>query len=372
MVRKMKIMVVIGTRPEIIKLSSLSEAINKCEELSLQLVHTGQHYDYEMSKLFFKELNLPEPTINLEVGSGTHASQTGKIMMLLEKVMIKQRPDLVLVLGDTNSTLASALTAVKIHLTVGHIEAGARSYDMSMPEEINRLVVDHISHLLFAPSKNCSENLKRESVLGKVYISGDIMFDTLLKHMPLASRNRILENIGLKPRSYAILTLHRAENVDNPFRLRSIIEAIVHLDDIYILFPVHPRTMNRLASLNFLKKLEKTKHVKLLKPLSYHQILKLISEAKLVMTDSGGIQKEAFWLKVPCITLRENTEWVETVELGANFLTGFNTDKIISFAKMLVNDEHIIDKINGLPNPYGDGKASDNIVRSIIEYFHLS
>jgi UDP-GlcNAc3NAcA epimerase len=365
-----KMVLVLGARPQIIKSVLLVKELSNNSTVDLKLIHTGQHYDYEMSQVFFEELGLFDSHVNLGVGSGSHAYQTSEMMIRLEKVLIELKPHLLIVPGDTNSTLAGALTAAKLQVKVAHVEAGCRSYDMSMPEEINRRITDHISSQLFSPSQNCFEHPKREGVLGRVYVSGDTMFDVLLKHMPLASRNRILEEIDIEPRSYAFLTLHRAENVDNPFRLRNIIKAITRLDDIHIIFPIHPRTMDRLTSLNLLRKLREAKHVKLLKPLSYHEMLKLISEAKLVLTDSGGVQKEAFWLKVLCITLRENTEWIETVKLGVNFLAGSNIDKILSFAKMLVNDEDIRNRIKALPNPYGNGAASKNIAKFIIENFN--
>jgi UDP-N-acetylglucosamine 2-epimerase (non-hydrolysing) len=239
-----------------------------------------------------------------------------------------------------------------------------------MPEEINRRVVDHISSLLFAVSERCVKNLEKEMVLGRIYLTGDTMFDVFLKHMPLALKSGILKEINLEPQTYAVLTVHRAENVDDPIKLENIVRAIIQLSNIHIVFPVHPRTMSRLSSQGLLRKLEEAKHVKLLKPLGYHDMLKLMSEAKLILTDSGGVQKEAFWLKVPCITLRENTEWMETVEFGANFLVGCDINRIVSTAKMLINDDHVGDKIKKLPNPYGDGRAAEKIVEFLLEYLN--
>jgi UDP-N-acetylglucosamine 2-epimerase (non-hydrolysing) len=365
----MMIALVLGTRPQIIKSAPIIYEARR-KSLDIKVIYTGQHYDYNLSKTFFNELNLPDPYVNLGVGSGSHAYQTAEIMLRLEKALVELKPNLVMVPGDTNSALAGALTPVKLGIKVAHVEAGARSYDMSMPEEINRRVIDHISQFLFAVSERCVKNLEKETVLGKIYLTGDTMFDVFLKHMPLASKSSILKENALDPQTYAVLTLHRAENVDNPLKLENIVRAIIQLSNMYVVFPVHPRTMSRLSSQGLLKKLEEAKHVKLLKPLGYHDMLKLESEAKLILTDSGGVQKEAFWLKVPCITLRENTEWTETVELGANFLVGYDTNRIVSTAKMLINDSHVRDKVKRLPNPYGDGRAAEKIVEFLLEYLN--
>jgi UDP-N-acetylglucosamine 2-epimerase (non-hydrolysing) len=219
-------------------------------------------------------------------------------------------------------------------------------------------------------SERCSRNLEKESVLGKIFLTGDTMYDVFLEHMPIASKSNVLKENNLEPQTYAVLTLHRAENVDNPLRLESIIKAIIQLNNVDIVFPVHPRTKGRLSSQGLIRKLEEAKHVRLLEPLGYHDMLKLMSEAKLILTDSGGIQKEAFWLKVPCITLRENTEWIETVELGANFLAGYDTNHIISMVNMLVSNNHVKDRIKKLPNPYGDGRAAEKVIKFLLEYLN--
>jgi len=365
----MMIALVLGTRPQIIKSAPIIYEAGR-KSLDIKVIYTGQHYDYNLSKTFFNELNLPDPYVNLGVGSGSHACQTAEIMLRLEKALVELKPNLVMVPGDTNSALAGALTPVKLGIKVAHVEAGARSYDMSMPEEINRRVIDHVSSLLFAVSERCVKNLEKETVLGRIHLTGDTMFDVFLKHMPLASKSSILKESGLDPQTYAVLTLHRAGNVDNPLKLENIVKAIIQLSDIHIVFPVHPRTMSRLSSQGLLKKLEEAKHVKLLKPLGYHDMLKLMSEAKLILTDSGGVQKEAFWLNVPCITLRENTEWMETVELGANFLVGYDTNRIVSTAKILINNGHVKDEIKRLPNPYGDGRAAGKIIGFLLEYLN--
>ncbi len=317
----MKLMLVLGARPQIIKSAPLIHEILKETELELQIVHTGQHYDYEMSKTFFNELELPSPLINLGVGSGSHAWQTGKMMMGLEKAMSKLKPDLVLVPGDTNSTLAGALAAVKLHLPVGHVEAGARSYDMRMPEEVNRRLTDHCSRLLFACTQNCVENLRKEGLPNEsIHLSGDTMYDVLLYLLPKALKDNVLERFNLESENYGVVTLHRPENVDNPEPLKSIVEALIQLEDLTLFFPVHPRAMKMLRAGGLLERLRKAKHLRLVDPVGYLEMLHLVKHAKIVFTDSGGLQKEAFWLHTPCVTIRETTEWVETVQLGANML----------------------------------------------------
>jgi UDP-N-acetylglucosamine 2-epimerase (non-hydrolysing) len=320
-----------------------------------------------MTKIFFEELSLPEPVANLNVGSGTHAQQTAKIMLRLEKLLQKQKPDLVVVPGDTNSTLAGALTAAKLHIPVAHIEAGARSYDMKMPEEINRRLTDHCSTLLFTPTENCTQNLIKEGISkAKIHQTGDTMYDVLIQQLPKAEKTQIPEQLGLTPKTYTLLTTHRPENVDNPKNLKNIIKAIIRLNQLTIVFPAHPRTQKQLRKTRLLKKLEKQKHIKIIKPLGYHETIKLIKNAALVLTDSGGMQKEAFWLKTPCITLRKTTEWPETVKLGANHLTGTNAQKITQTATEILKKEgEITEKLRKLPNPFGDGKASQKIMEAI-------
>lgn len=319
-----------------------------------------------MTKIFFEELNLPNPIVNLNVGSGTHAQQTAKIMLRLEKVLQKQKPDMVVVPGDTNSTLAGALTAAKLHIPIAHIEAGARSYDMRMPEEINRRLTDHCSTLLFTPTENCTKNLIEEGIAKeKIHQTGDTMYDVLLQQLPKAEKTSILEQLDLKPKSYALLTTHRPENVDDSKNLKNIIEAITRLQ-LTIVFPVHPRTKKQLCKTRLLQKLEKQKHIKIIQPLGYHETIKLIKNAALVLTDSGGMQKEAFWLKTPCITLRENTEWPETVNLGVNHLVGADTEKIVERTnKILSEREKIAERFKKLPNPFGNGNASQKILNTI-------
>ena len=362
----MRIMLVIGARPQIIKSAPIIHEASKDSEIKFQIVHTGQHYDFEMSKIFFGELGLPNPTVNLGVGSGSHAWQTGKMMIGLEKTIKKLKPDLVLVPGDTNSTLAGALAAVKLHVPVAHVEAGARSYDMRMPEEVNRRLTDHCSRMLFAATENCVNNLLKEGIpKDQIRFTGDTMYDALLRHMPKSLKSRVLERLCLKASEYAVLTVHRPENVDDHETLSNILEAIVQLRELTIVFPVHPRTMERLRATGLLKRLKETEHVRLVDPVGYHDMLQLVKHAKMVFTDSGGLQKEAFWLHAPCITLREKTEWVETIRLRANTLVGNRTDKIVRKAKEYLTSEKLKNKLMNLPNPFGDGNASKKILDAL-------
>jgi UDP-GlcNAc3NAcA epimerase len=358
----MKIMLVVGARPQIIKSASIIKEILKHREIELQLVHTGQHYDFEMSKIFFGELDLPDPLINLGVGSGTHAQQTGKTLIGLETAMEDLKPDFVLVPGDTNSTLACALTAAKLHLPIAHIEAGARSYDMRMPEEVNRRLTDHCSRLLFAASENCATNLLKEGLAeSSIHISGDTMFDALAEHMSRLSENNVLGEYGAEEGQFGVLTLHRPENVDNPVKLVNVMRAMGKLQDLPVLFPMHPRTKTRL-SVEVLSKVEGKGNVRLIDPVGYHSMLSLISKARIVFTDSGGVQKEAFWLHTPCITIRESTEWVETVELGANTLVRAEENDILEKTKAILTTSGLKEKLRALQNPYGDGKAAKKVI----------
>ena len=360
---------VLGARPQIIKSAPLIHLASGDRQVLFSIIHTGQHYDYEMTKIFFEELSLPDPEVNLNVGSGTHAQQTAKIMLRLEKILQKQKPDLVIVPGDTNSTIAGALTAVKLHIPVAHIEAGARSYDMKMPEEINRRLTDHCSTLLFTPTENCTKNLKKEGFSkDKIFQAGDTMYDVLLQHQPKAMKSKILEKLGLEKETYALLTMHRPENVDNPENLQNIVKAINQLKLSTTIFPAHPRTKKQLRKMQLAKTLQKQKHVKIIEPVGYHDNIKLIKHAKLVLTDSGGIQKEAFWLHTPCITLRENTEWPETIEQKANHLAGADTAKIVQMTRKIVEDKSIKKRLATLPNPFGDGKASEKILAKVKSY----
>lgn len=359
----MRLMLVIGTRPQIIKSAPIIREAKKHKEIELQLVHTGQHYDFEMSKIFFNEMDLPDPSVNLNVGSGTHAWQTGNMMVRLEEAMFSHKPDIVMVPGDTNSTIAGALTAAKLQLPVAHVESGARSYDMRMPEEVNRRLTDHCSSLLFAPTKNCAENLTTEGLpKNRIRMSGDTMYDALLQHMPAASKTDIVKKLGLQSAEYAVLTLHRPENVDTPSNLTKIAKALTTLKQFTTVFPAHPRTKQHLEAANLLTKIEATSHIKLIDPLGYHEMLQLTKHAKMVLTDSGGLQKEAFWLRTPCLTLRDRTEWIETTQLGANTLVGSSPQKIVQAAREIMGAQNIKSKLEKLRNPFGDGRAAKRIL----------
>jgi len=352
----MKVLVVIGTRPQIVKTAPVIQEALK-QKLEIEIIHTGQHYDYDLSQVFIEEFGLPEPSVNLGVGSGSHAYQTGEIMLRLEKYLLRDKPSLVLIPGDTNSALAGALTSVKLGIPVAHIEAGARCYDMSMAEEINRRLIDHCSKLLFAPTLSCKKNLVKESVIGDIYLTGDTMYDVFLKFKGKVDRSDILEKLGLSDKEYGLLTLHRAENVDYPTRLRSILKGIGKAK-MKVVFPIHPRTANRLKEYNI--SLEYS-NIRIIDPLGYIEMIRLLKHAKLVLTDSGGLQKEAFWSKTPCITLRDSTEWTETVEAGVNQIVGADAEKIAQAIRAVEEKyDEIKERFKG--KPFGDGNAAKKIV----------
>ena len=363
----MKATLILGTRPQIIKSAPLIHLAKNDSDIDMQVIHTGQHYDYEMSKEFFDELNLPDPTANLNIGSGTHAWQTGKMLIALEKVLIKEKPDLVMVPGDTNSTIAGALSASKLHIPVAHVEAGERSYNMDMPEEINRRLTDHCSTLLCAATKNSVNNLLKEGIdQKKIHLVGDTMYDSILNHISEAMEENLLEKLDLKRDSYAVLTAHRPENVDSPKRLEEIVDATTQLTDLIVVFPIHPRTKRRLEETGLQKKLKK--NVRIIKPLKYREMLNLMKNAKLLLTDSGGMQKEAFWLETPCVTLRNETEWTETIELGANVLVGTDPEKIVMETNRILRNETVNRKLRADTNPFGDGRASEKILNIIKDF----
>jgi UDP-N-acetylglucosamine 2-epimerase len=359
----LQVVLVVGARPQIVKSAPIIHEASKDAEIEFQIVHTGQHYDFEMSRVFFDELELPDPVINLGVGSGSHALQTGEIMIGLERTIKELKPNVVLVPGDTNSTLAGALAAAKLQVSVSHVEAGARSYDMRMPEEVNRRLTDHCSNLLFAPTANCRDNLLKEGIPTKhIHLSGDTMYDALLRHLPKAAESSILNRLSLAEDDYAVLTMHRPRNVDDEEALRAIVRAMIRLSEFVIVFPVHPRTMQRLRKTGSLKQLERAEHVKIVDPVGYHDMLSLVENARVVFTDSGGMQKEAFLLHTPCVTLRERTEWVETVDMGGNVLVGNTTDVIVDKAREFLASEGLEARLKKAKNPFGNGKASKNII----------
>ena len=352
----MKLAIMLGTRPEIIKMSPI---IHECERQGLDyyILHTGQHYSFEMDKVFFDELKLPPVRYNLDVGSGTHGRQTAKMLSGIEEILVEEAPDMVLVEGDTNTVLAGALAASKLHIKVGHVEAGLRSFNMNMPEEVNRILTDRISNILFCPTETAISNLKNEGFSDdKFFLVGDTMVEACLQNYIIAQeKSNILEKLGVRD-GFILATVHRAETVDDKTSLQNVVDAFISIDE-QIVFPVHPRTLNRLKEFGLYDELKDSGNVLVIEPLRYFDFLMLISKAKLILTDSGGIQKEAFLLGTLCVTLRDKTEWVETVDLGCNILVGSGVEKIIVGVEMMMNREFEC----GV-NPFGDEKASERIV----------
>lgn len=358
----MKIISVVGARPQFIKLSALSKELKrKHQEI---ILHTGQHYDDELSQVFFSELSIPEPDYNLGIGSAEHGEQTGKMLKGIEEVLLFERPDLVIVYGDTNSTLAGALAAVKQKIPVAHVEAGLRSFKNSMPEEINRLLTDQISSLLFCPTKTSVQNLRKGGITKGVHLVGDVMYDSLRQHIKRAEKiSGIMKKLNLFKKDFYLITIHRAENTDIKGNLQKIVDILLGLDKKTV-FPVHPRTKKSLSEFNLLNRLDSKKHLLLLDPVSYLDMLVLEKNARCVLTDSGGVQKEAFLLRTPCLTLREETEWVETVEDGWNLISGLKSDVI----------RRNLEKIDIIPSSsektfFGNGRASQNILRILSTKF---
>lgn len=354
----MKILTIVGARPQFIKVAPVSRAIRK--QHSEVLVHTGQHYDDNMSGVFFRELDIPAPDYNLEVGSSGHGEQTGLMLQRLEPLVRVERPDLLLIYGDTNSTLAGALTAAKLHIPLAHVEAGLRSFDRRMPEEVNRVVADQLSNLLFCPTHTAVENLKREGIASNPQLNqhihevGDVMYDAVLHNIALAEAGagELLAGLGLKPQGYTLATVHRASNTDDPDKLRSIVAAFAQIGTAEqpLIFPVHPRTRKVMQTLG----IKPGDGVRLIEPVGYLEMLNLERNARLIVTDSGGVQKEAYFMAVPCLTLRDETEWVETVESGWNRLVGTDTDTIVAAAQFAAP--------NTTPPPlFGDGHAAERI-----------
>jgi UDP-N-acetylglucosamine 2-epimerase (non-hydrolysing) len=372
----MKIVSVVGARPNFMKIAPVSEEL-RAKNISHVLIHTGQHYDYTMSKLFFEDLALPKPDIDLGIGSSTHAKQTGDIMMRLEPVLRRENPSLVLVVGDVNSTMAAAITAAKLGIPVAHVEAGLRSFDRTMPEEINRIVTDSIANYHFTTEDSANENLRREGFSESIFFVGNTMIDTLLKHVDRAKRSSILQRLGMNGHEYGIVTLHRPSNVDRKENIQTILEALnVIAQDLPLIFPIHPRTRERIRdfSLNHLvnnlpsppfgkgEKWGFGKSVFIIEPLGYLDFLKLMKDAKIVFTDSGGIQEETTVLGIPCITLRENTERPVTVTSGTNVIVGADKEKIINEARKRLNSHSTSFSIP----PLWDGKAAKRIVDVIL------
>lgn len=360
----MKLISIVGARPQIIKAAAVSRAIaeynNRHSEHTIVeiVVHTGQHYDHNMSQVFFEQLDIPQPDYNLAVGSSSHGEQTGKMLQKIEDVLIKEEPDWCFVYGDTNSTLAGVLAAVKLHIPIAHIEAGLRSFNRRMPEEINRIVADHVSNYLFCPTTTAVDNLANEGITVGVYQVGDVMYDCFLFYLEQskATENRTLERLDIRPKSYYLGTMHRPENTDDDQRLTNISEALneIATADCPVILPLHPRTVGYAHKYG----LKFADNVNVIQPVSYLEMVVLENNARIILTDSGGIQKEAYWLSVPCITLRDETEWIETVESGWNILVGADKHRIINGIRCssrlrAVRPESV----------YGDGDAASQICK---------
>jgi UDP-GlcNAc3NAcA epimerase len=376
----MKVVTIVGARPQFIKAEAVTRACQRYNQrcrfnrrLQEILIHTGQHYDYLMDKIFFEELDLPKPNYHLGVGSGSHGRQTGMMLERIEAVLVKEKPEVVVVYGDTNSTLAGALSAAKLNIPVAHVEAGLRSFNRTMPEEINRLLTDHLSTFLFCPTDQAVRNLLREGIKdgkGKMVKKvGDVMYDSILYYLKLSERkSTILKDLGFdtshesRVTSYYLATLHRAENTDDPKRLESILKALNEIGrNTSVVLPLHPRTKKMIETYHLFSEF---KNIKFIEPVSYLNMLKLEKNAKAILTDSGGVQKEAYWLKVPCLTLREETEWVETIKSGWNVLVGVGVKRIIKEVSHTKKRRRYL-KGNRV---FGDGKASQKIVQILIRH----
>lgn len=347
-----RIVTIVGARPQFIKAAVVSRLIRSdfSDRFSEYLVHTGQHYDDNMSDLFFRQLAIPTPDQNLGVGSGTHAEMTAQMLVGIERVLLEQQPDIVLVYGDTNSTLAAALAAAKLHIPVAHVEAGLRSFNRHMPEEHNRVLTDHVATYLFCPTETAREHLKREGVTEGVHVVGDVMLDAALYYKAYASSHETLHGVNLaKP--FALLTLHRAENTDNAERLRQIVSGVNSCDNTSFVFPVHPRTRKKMAEQGLVLQ----QHVIQVEPVGYLEMVALEERCQFVITDSGGVQKEAYFYQKPCLTLRTETEWTETVETGWNTLVPADSKKIS-------NAIASVSRPNEYPQLYGDGSAGTAIL----------
>ena len=354
-----KVVSIVGARPQFIKAAPVCRVLR--ETMTEVLVHTGQHYDENMSRIFFDDLGLPRPDYDLEVGSESHAVQTGLMMERIERVLIDEEPDLVLVYGDTNSTLAGALAAAKLCIPIGHVEAGLRSYNRKMPEEINRLLADHCSDLLFCPTDTARKKLEKEGITERVFLTGDVMYDVALEFGKLADeQSRILTELGIDKTTYLLCTVHRAHSTDHRDHLSGIVDALVKAGDT-VIFPVHPRTRAALENFNLLKNLKESSNVVVTQPISYLDMIQLEKYAKKILTDSGGVQKEAYFYRVPCITLRDETEWVETIEDGWNILVGTDTSRILKAVQTFspASDQRSL---------FGNGRAAVKIGEIITNY----
>jgi UDP-N-acetylglucosamine 2-epimerase len=348
----LKIVTIVGARPQFVKAAPVSAQLRKQHREFL--LHTGQHYDANMSQLFFDELGIPAPDLNLEIGSAPHGEQTAQMLAAIEKLLVSQKPDLVLVYGDTNSTLAGALAAAKLNIPVAHVEAGLRSFNRLMPEEINRILTDRMAQLLFCPTQTAVDHLHTEGVTSGVYLSGDVMYDAAIHFAAMAQeKSSIISRLKLEKNGYLLATCHRPQNTDNVQALSAIVSALIASDQT-VVFPVHPRTRGFLERNGLMEKIAQARHFQVIEPVGYLDMIQLERHARKIVTDSGGVQKEAFFYKVPCITLRDETEWVETVTDGWNVLVGADYDKIVDAVQNFIPPSNQNDH-------YGDGHASEKI-----------
>lgn len=355
----MKLVTVIGARPQFIKAAALSRVIrdNYQGQINEVLIHTGQHFDHNMSKVFFEELDIPNPKYNLEISGGHHGAMTGRMLEAVESVLIQEKPDWLLVYGDTNSTLAGALAAAKLHIPIAHVEAGLRSFNMRMPEEINRILADRVSKLLFCPTETAVNNLSSEGINNGVHHVGDVMYDVALFYGDRARENsNVLHSLGLSSGEFVLATCHRAENTDDPQKLGSILSALVEISKtIKVVLPLHPRTHKLIVDYDLIHLLP---NLIVTEPLPFLDMIALEQSSRVILTDSGGVQKEAFFYNVPCITMRDETEWVETVHLGWNTLVGASTNSILSAVNEVIGSPS-----TGLnAKPYGTGEAASKIL----------
>jgi len=362
-----KILTIVGARPQFIKAAMLSKALRSLDQFNEVIVHTGQHYDHGMSNIFFEQLGIPKPCYSLGVAGGGHGEMTGRMLCALEPVMIKEAPDLVLVYGDTNSTVAGTLTASKLHIPIAHIEAGLRSFNRRMPEEINRVLTDHMSELLYCPTESAVQNLKVEGIERGIHLVGDIMYDAALHYGRIAKNYKGLDSNQLfLPRQYILATIHRQENTDDPVKLRKIIESLAAISkEIPVVFPLHPRTRDRIDGIGLSSSLT-SNGMSVIQPLGYFEMLALEQSASLIITDSGGVQKESYFFKVPCITLRDQTEWIELLHMGWNRLVDVLNDDIVSVARLSIDTRGSDQK-----SPYGFGDTANRIVEHLSTHLGL-
>jgi len=359
--RQLQIVTVVGARPQFIKAAAVSRCMMSTNDTTLteKIVHSGQHYDHGMSDIFFQELGIPQPWKNLEVGSGTHAMQTARIMIGLEELLLEQRPNVLIVYGDTNSTIAGSLVASKLGIPIAHVEAGLRSYNRTMPEEINRVVADHLASLHFCPSNAAAENLAREGITNNVHVVGDVMRDMVNHYGNLGADVDLSNGVYDSESPFILATIHRAENTDNINRLAGIVGALNEIP-LNVIWPVHPRTVDRLKKYGI-----RTGKIQTIDPISYRQMVGLQQRARLIVTDSGGVQKEAYWLRKPCVTVRDETEWTELVDAGVNVVTGSDPSKILAAVWDFLGEEYVFSAADDI---YGSVGASARIVKHLVQW----